>query len=407
MSESLRILALEPYYGGSHRAFLDSWVERSAHRFTVLTLPPHHWKWRMRHSAASFAAEVREILGASASVSTSTSATTAGRPGDQRWDGLLVTSMVNLAELYGLLPAGLRGLPAVVYFHENQLTYPSQSKEDPRDAHFGLIHWTTMLAASEVWFNSEFHRRELSGALDELLAAMPDSARSRPLRRQARQRLRQARVQAPGIDAAPQRESLPGDPPGELPEEALSILWAARWEHDKDPETFFAALQLLVEAGVDFRVDVLGESFRRVPEVFQRARESLGDRVRRWGYLPRREDYRQALAGADVFVSTARHEFFGLSAVEAMASGAWPLLPRRLSYPELLSPLQRPERFLWEGGAENLAARLRELAGQRRDAEAWRRSLAPCIAAARRFAWCQRAPELDRALVEAVRGSRS
>jgi hypothetical protein len=37
---SIRVLALEPYYRGSHRAFLDGWVERSRHEWTLLTLPP-------------------------------------------------------------------------------------------------------------------------------------------------------------------------------------------------------------------------------------------------------------------------------------------------------------------------------------------------------------------------------
>ena len=38
-----------------------------------------------------------------------------------------------------------------------------------------------------------------------------------------------------------------------------------------------------------------------------------------------------------MFVSTATHEFFGLAAAEAIATGLYPLLPERLAYPELLS----------------------------------------------------------------------
>ena len=51
----MRVLALNPYHGGSHRAFLDGWMANSRHRFTLLTLPAHHWKWRMRHAAVTFA----------------------------------------------------------------------------------------------------------------------------------------------------------------------------------------------------------------------------------------------------------------------------------------------------------------------------------------------------------------
>ena len=40
----LRILALEPYYGGSHGAFLDTWAANSAHEWTLETLAARHWK---------------------------------------------------------------------------------------------------------------------------------------------------------------------------------------------------------------------------------------------------------------------------------------------------------------------------------------------------------------------------
>ncbi|MCK4372451.1 MAG: DUF3524 domain-containing protein, partial [candidate division Zixibacteria bacterium] len=35
----MKILALEPYYGGSHKAFLDGWSSRSRHEWTILKLP--------------------------------------------------------------------------------------------------------------------------------------------------------------------------------------------------------------------------------------------------------------------------------------------------------------------------------------------------------------------------------
>ena len=57
----MRILALEPYYGGSHRAFLDGWVAHSRHEWTVLELPAYKWKWRMRHAAITLADRVAAL----------------------------------------------------------------------------------------------------------------------------------------------------------------------------------------------------------------------------------------------------------------------------------------------------------------------------------------------------------
>jgi glycosyltransferase involved in cell wall biosynthesis len=55
-----------------------------------------------------------------------------------------------------------------------------------------------------------------------------------------------------------------------------------------------------------------------------------------WGYLPTRADYVALLSQADLVISTAEHEFFGISVLEAICAGAFPLLPNRLSYPELI-----------------------------------------------------------------------
>ncbi|UCC45787.1 MAG: DUF3524 domain-containing protein, partial [Candidatus Zixiibacteriota bacterium] len=45
----MQILAVDPYYGGSHKAFLEGWSEVSRHQWRILSLPARKWKWRMRH----------------------------------------------------------------------------------------------------------------------------------------------------------------------------------------------------------------------------------------------------------------------------------------------------------------------------------------------------------------------
>jgi glycosyltransferase involved in cell wall biosynthesis len=374
----LRILALEPYYGGSHRAFLDGWSHHSRHRWTLLTLPPHHWKWRMRHSGATLAREVTERVGAGNALD-----------GKAPWDLVFATSMLPLTDFRALVPPAVNQLPMVLYFHENQLTYPTQpGQEDARDVHFPLSQLVSALAAEAVWFNSAYHRHSFLEALPHLLAGMPDGQLA-----EAPEIIRErSAVETPGVPAAPPREGprLPGP---------LRLLWAARWEHDKNPEGLFEALYRLTERGIDFRIDVLGQSFRKVPPIFLEARERLAGRIGRWGFLEHSEPYRTALGEADVFLSTAHHEFFGISAAEALAAGCFPLLPDRLAYPELLAqiPAELRRDCLYRDG--ELVDRLAALAERTADGSPWPPGAPhPGRQAVRHLSWEHRATAMDDAL---------
>jgi len=323
----MNILALESYYEGSHKAVIDGLSGASGHRWTVLTLPGHKWKWRMRHSAITFAAEVRELVGKG-----------------QKWDLLFCSDMLNLAEFAGLAPAEVGGLAKVIYFHENQLTYPVRFASE-RDYQFVMTNLTSALAADAVWFNSEFHRESFLGALGRFLKSMPDH---QPVGAVEQIRAKSA-VYPPGIGEfapRPEREAGP-----------IRILWAARWEYDKNPEDFFEAVRILKDNGVEFRLSVIGQSFRDQPAIFGQAERKFRDYIDYWGYQESRGDYEAVLMRADVVVSTANHEFFGIGVVEAVSAGAYPVVPRRLSYPEIfgLGKVRSAEQFFYDGTIEGLA----------------------------------------------------
>ena len=369
------ILALEPYYGGSHKAFLDGWSQAGRHCWTILDLPPYKWKWRMRHAAITFADEIRRL-------------TAQGR----RWDAVFCSDMLNLAEFRGLVGAPIAELPTILYFHENQLTYPVRF-ESERDYQFAMTNMTGALAADAVWFNSAFHRESFLAALDAFLKRMPDHQPA-----DAVNRIRQkAQVYPPGITPLPKRGAREPGP--------LRIAWAARWEHDKNPEDFFETLRLLDARAVEFRVSVIGEQFRDCPAVFAQAREAFADRIDVWGFQEHRDEYIAALHRADVFVSTAQHEFFGLSAIEATLAGASPLLPQRLAYPEVFDPSHDGEAaaYFYDGTPKALADKLAEAAGLlSREISLCERS-SSIRQRLRRFEWPALAPRLDDALAQIAR----
>jgi glycosyltransferase involved in cell wall biosynthesis len=371
MSQTMRILALEPYFGGSHRAFLDDWWAHSRHNWTVLGLPPFKWKWRMRHSAYTLAEQVRRRVAAG-----------------ERWDAFFCSDMLDLAAFYGLAPPELRQIPSVAYFHENQLTYPVRH-ESERDYHFGYTNMTTALAATRVWFNSAFNRDSFLEALPAFLKRMPDY---QPFEAVERIRVK-SEICPQGVREMPSR--------GERQPGPLRILWAARWEHDKNPQLFFDAVKLLRTRGVELRVSVIGEQFRETSDVFAWAAEHFRDCIDRWGYQESRAEYEAALREADVIVSTADHEFFGVSVVEAIAAGAYPVLPRRLSYPEILSGVDPADKqmFFYDGAASELADRLGALAQRVGAGDMWKGDAQRAARAVQRFTWPALAPRLDDALV--------
>jgi glycosyltransferase involved in cell wall biosynthesis len=343
----MNILALESYYGGSHKAFMDGLSKTSKHEWTILTLPANKWKWRMRHSAITFAKQVAESL-----------------ENRQSWDIVFCSDMLNLAEFTALVPAEIASLPKVIYFHENQLTYPVRV-EDERDYQFAMTNLTSALAADAVWFNSQFHLDSLLAALVKFLKSMPDN---QPIREVEKIRDKSS-VFPPGIEDLPHRPSRKPGP--------MRILWAARWEHDKNPEDFFAALEILKNNNIRFEISVIGQSFRDRPEIFDASKIKFKEKIIRWGYQQSREEYVDSLLEADVIVSTANHEFFGLSVLEAASAGVYPLVPNRLSYPEILNlgRNENTEQFFYDGTVTNLADKLSSLVARIQTDKLWSASI--------------------------------
>ena len=328
----MRILLIEPYLSDSHQSWAEGFQEHSDHQVELLTLPGRHWKWRM-HGAA---------------VQLSEACLNRTKP-----DLILASEMLDLATFRGLLPDNWRQIPCVLYFHENQLTYPwSEQDQDQgtgRDLHYAWIHLTGALAAEEVWFNSTFHQEEFLKALEAYLHRLPGPS----ILHRFQQVKDRSRVMPLGIQAPLQAPVEARDP--------RLILWNHRWEYDKDPDAFFRVIQKLKAAGEEFRLVILGKAFEKSPSVFMQVTSDFADEIIHMGYVAQKEEYWSWLDRASWAPVTSRHDFFGVSVMEAAARGVVPILPGRLSYPDLFSDF--PELFYED--EEQLFLHIRKLLGTR------------------------------------------
>ncbi|WP_018881257.1 DUF3524 domain-containing protein [Thioalkalivibrio sp. ALE30] len=292
-----RILLLSAYRADSHAAWVD-WLTTTFGQFDweVQELPGRHFRWRIRGNPVSW---LDRLAGVEA-------------------DAVIATSMVDLATLRGLHPSLARP-PTLYYVHENQFAYPV-GRDQVDSVEPQMVQIYAALAADRVAFNSAFNRDSFLDGMDALLSRMPDHVPEG-----LRTRL-QARSEVLPVPVAPPAAA-------DNPRDPRLILWNHRWEYDKAPEVFVEALLRLREAGVDFRLALLGARPAQPPEALQRLRATLGDRIVADDKLPRRE-YEDLLGRAGIVVSTALHEFQGLAVLEATAAGATPLVPDALAYRE-------------------------------------------------------------------------
>ncbi len=372
----MRIVLIEPFFTGSHAAWAREYARCSRHRVDLLDLGGQHWKWRMHGGAVTLARRFLQV--------------------EERPDLLLATDMLDLTVFLALTRARTAGIPVALYFHENQIGYPWSARDRDvsgrPDLHYGFINYSSALAADWIFFNSDYHRRSFMDQLPAFLGQFPDHREPQNVALiRDKSTVLPLGIDLKGLDAGaavePAKASLGGAP---------LILWNHRWEHDKNPEDFFRALFVIHDRGLDFRLAILGESYGQRCPVFNQARRRLAPQVVHCGYVKDAVEYAGWLWRADILPVTSRHDFFGASLVQALYCGVYPLLPRRLSYPELVPVETYPEVFYtdFEDLVEKLAGAIREIGALRR------RSFRHCVAG---FDWGAMGPVYDEALEELAR----
>ncbi|MFT4519032.1 MAG: glycosyltransferase involved in cell wall biosynthesis [Halioglobus sp.] len=318
----MKVLLLSAYAAHSHRHWAESLLQMFPEwQWQVLELPPRHFSWRVRGNPLYWALSEREVL-------------------EQTYDCLLATSMVDLATLRGLVPS-LAQVPTAVYFHENQFAYPLQNlPQQPQNRPSNLLEAQMVslyaaLAADKVLFNSQYNMESFMSGCHELLSRLPDKVPPGVLPILQTK----ADILPVAIDILSRPAAQP-DWPGidrYFPATPLRIVWLGRFEYDKGPNGLLRILSKLEGESIDYEIAVIGQQFRKSPAKFDDIEKTFSHRLVHFGYIESGAEYQAMLRGADIVLSTALHEFQGLSVLEAVCGGCIPVVPQRLVYPEIFN----------------------------------------------------------------------
>ncbi|GAA3963138.1 tRNA-queuosine alpha-mannosyltransferase domain-containing protein [Allohahella marinimesophila] len=344
-----RILVLSAYDAASHKRWRHQLAAMFAeYTWQSLSLPARFFAWRIRGNPLSWLNE--PCL-------------------SEPWDLVIATSMVDLASIRSFHP-GLARTPWLLYMHENQFAFPSSSHQMPR-LEPQMVNLYSAISATRVVFNSAWNLDSFLNGVQTFLDRMPDGVPTGLVTR-----LRDKSCVIP----VPIEDDLFLDIPRQANWNCPHLLWNHRWEYDKGPERLLRFLQRLDALSVPFSLSVVGERFRSQPKVFDEIYREFSSRVVYWGFLASREEYDRLLGSADIVISTAIHDFQGLSMLEAMASGCLPLAPDRLAYREYVPDVSRYESFEHDIDKEAEAAaacliNLMTIQPVHRVPEAWRMSV--------------------------------
>lgn len=323
---TVKLLIIEPFFGGSHREWTERIRSFSRHEVDVLYLEGCYWKWRMRGGAVLLAEEYLAL--------------------DRAPEIILASSMLDLPTFLGMIAKGGASIPPVALFcHENQFLYPipddRPALKEQRD-NFGSINWRSSLVADLNIFNSEFHRREALNAYHEFIRRAPDH--------KAGSLVERIRDRTTVYPPAPDLLSLDEEVGSSLPKgKAKALLWNHRWEAEKGPNAFASIIKDLIEEGYAFQLILAGPSGNE-ERIRKTLAEAYPERVIWSGPANDREEYLACLRAADLLLVTSEQDFFGLSVIEAMHQRTLPILPDRLAYPEHLSG--KLEGLLYRGMEE-------------------------------------------------------
>ncbi|HEX8915743.1 MAG TPA: DUF3524 domain-containing protein, partial [Humisphaera sp.] len=293
----------------------------SRHRWTVLKLPPRRMERRLTAAANWFSEQLsRHWVG--------------------RLDLLFTSEAMNLASLLRLMPQ-LAPYPSVVYFHHNQLPDLSSRLSGREDSPLDLVNLNTAQAATEIWFNSAYHRQTFMILAQALVARYPELSARDPMPGVAAK----VRTFAPPIDLNVVHGLAAGEP---IARDPRTVYVETR---DADVSLLNAAVVRLRQLNVPIRFVTVGPVVSLDPGV-DRLTVSEYDEV----------GQARAMLGAGIVLSVKPEAAIDHQVVRALAAGCRPVLPAGGVYPELL-PEKLHKSCLYDVFPDRLADKLSVVTG--------------------------------------------
>jgi tRNA G18 (ribose-2'-O)-methylase SpoU/glycosyltransferase involved in cell wall biosynthesis len=279
-------------------------------------------------------------------------------------DIVVVDGMLDASLLVALIKSNRpSNAPKIfVYLHENQLTtpFPSQDRDVKNQTHwhYGMAHLRSLMVADGFIFNSQTHKEAFAGALPTIINEQSPRDTVQWYLNRAHELLdTKCTVLNNGLEldelvSLVNSKKRTRTQDISVDRKIPCILWNARLEEDKNPGAFLDMLHQVKRRQkeqriVAFRLIILGADSSKEKRWENRIRKEFAKELVHFGWCTNRKEYAQWLHKSDIIVSTANHETFGISIVESVFCGSLPLLPNRLSYPELFPPKQFQNMHLY------------------------------------------------------------
>jgi glycosyltransferase involved in cell wall biosynthesis len=310
-SVKIKILYLESFYSGSHKFFLDNLIKYSDFEIEKIVIEEKTWRLNYEKSALFYFSKIKNI---------------------ENYDLIIASSLVDVSVLKGFYKTFPK---VIIYWHENQFEYPNKKSD-----YLGLKDLHNFITADVNIFNSSFHKNDFFTKakkeinkfnLFDLETILGDKYFSSP-------------VIYPGFDM--KNVDLSNVNP-QIKTHIPIILWNHRWSKDKDYFMFFSMMRYLKKRDYKFKLNIFGEATLIGNKDFEYFKEQMGDYINKFGYLESKFEYYKEVLNSDIVISTAIEENFGISMVESMYMGLTPVLPNRLSYPELI-PKEFHDKVLYK-----------------------------------------------------------